>query len=285
MELPSRSSWRGFTLVELLVVIGIIVVLIGLLIPATAMIRAQTFASKSQSNIKQWGFAIVQWGNAHKEQIPWEGAKDTPPMAANLTQDVFWPNALAPFVGERPYRELVDEAFAQQVHVANWDNHNSVWTDPAAKPMNSEPWSFSGPGKQGVPRGFWFCYVMNIRLNQTLLMNAGLPSDSFKQLIRQSHIAAPDRTVVMLEMRANPIELPPDDPGFNRNLDRAACSWKRFSARHFKGGHLSFADGHVAWFTNEQATTNVQGSRLPATPNGDWNTNKLIWDPVGPALN
>lgn len=285
MRSPRRTSVAGFTLVELLVVIGVIVVLVGLLIPATGMIRAQMFATKSQSNIRQWGFAIVQWGNSHKEQIPWEGAKDTPPMATNLMRDVFWPNALAPLVGERPYSQMVEDAFAQQVHVANWDNHNSVWTDPAARPMNAEPWPFGGAGKQGIPRGFWFCYVMNIRLNQTLLMNAGLPGDSFQQLVRQSHIAAPDRTVVMVEMRANPAELPPDDPGFTRNLDRAACSWKRFTARHFKGGHLSFADGHVAWFLNEQATTNSQGSRVPTDPGGNWNTNKLIWDPVGPANN
>jgi prepilin-type processing-associated H-X9-DG protein len=151
--------------------------------------------------------------------------------------------------------------------------------------MNAEPWAFGGAGKQGIARGFWFCYVMNIRLNQTLLLNGGLPADSFKQLVRQSHIRAADRTVVMVEMRSNPIELPPNDPGFNRNLDRAACSWKRFSARHFRGGHLSFADGHVAWFTNDQATTNMQGSREPTTPNGDWNTNRLIWDPIGPATN
>jgi len=285
MRLRSRPSNQAFTLVELLVVIGIIVVLIGLLIPATGMVRAQMFATKSQSNMKQWGFAVVQWGNANKEQIPWEGAKDTPPMATNLTQDVFWSNALAPFVGEQPYSELVDDAFSQQVHVANWGNHNSVWTDPAAKPMNAEPWAFGGSGKQGISRGFWFCYVMNIRLNQTLLLNAGLPSDSFKQLMRQSHISAPDKTVVMLEMRASPAELPANDPFYNRNLDRAACSWKRFAARHFQGGHLSFADGHVAWFTNEQATTNAQGSRSPTTPSGDWNTSKLIWDPLGPAIN
>ena len=276
---------RGFTLIETLVVIGIIVLLVGLIIPAAAMVRAQSYAVQSQSNLKQWGLAIVQWANVHQEQIPWEGAKDTLPMAANLAQDVFWPNALASFVGAATYREMVEEAYTRQEYVSNWNNHNSVWTDPAAIPVNTEPWAFGESGKGGISRGFWFSYVMNIRLNQTLLSSAGLPSTSFQKLVRMSHISAPDHTVLMLELRANPNELPQSDPGFIRNLDRAACSWKRFASRHFEGGHLTFADGHVQWMSNDQASTNSQGSRSPSTPDGDWNTNKLVWDPLGPARN
>jgi hypothetical protein len=34
---------------------------------------------------------------------------------------------------------------------------------------------------------------------------------------------------------------------------------------------------------NEEATTNSAGNRNPNHPQGDWNTNKLIWDPLGPA--
>jgi hypothetical protein len=46
-----------------------------------------------------------------------------------------------------------------------------------------------------------------------------------------------------------------------------------------------YADGHVGWIGNEEATTSVQGSRDPLTPAGDWNNGKLVWDPIGPALN
>ena len=70
-----------------------------------------------------------------------------------------------------------------------------------------------------------------------------------------------------------------------RNLDRSQCSWKRLAARHFEGGHLLFADGHAEWALNRDVTTNAQGSRDPLTPDGDWNTERFIFEPQGPARN
>jgi hypothetical protein len=46
---------------------------------------------------------------------------------------------------------------------------------------------------------------------------------------------------------------------------------------------MMFADGHVGWMLNEEATTNSQGSRDTSYTSGDWNTSKVIWDPLGPA--
>jgi prepilin-type processing-associated H-X9-DG protein len=104
-------------------------------------------------------------------------------------------------------------------------------------------------------------------------------------MVRTAHIAFADRTIYMFELRAQEGELAIDDPHRNASLDRASAGWKRYAARYSNGGHSVFADGHVSWIGNEEATTNAQGSRVPSTPNGDWNNGKLIWDPLGPALN
>src|SRR5690348_2980681 len=66
-----RSSRRGFTLVELLVVIGIIAVLISILLPALNKARQQANEVKCESNMKQLYTCIAMYVGDNKQYLPY----------------------------------------------------------------------------------------------------------------------------------------------------------------------------------------------------------------------
>jgi prepilin-type N-terminal cleavage/methylation domain-containing protein/prepilin-type processing-associated H-X9-DG protein len=61
----------AFTLVELLVVIGVIAVLIAILMPALKKARAHAIAVQCQSNLRQIGMAVQMYATANRDVVPW----------------------------------------------------------------------------------------------------------------------------------------------------------------------------------------------------------------------
>lgn len=106
---------KAFTLVELLVVIGIIALLIAILMPVLGRAREQANWVKCLSNMRQLGQAFMMYTNNNKGFFPRAGAngdpldwiywQDTPPGTnPNLSIDRC---PLAPYLGIPVNRELL----------------------------------------------------------------------------------------------------------------------------------------------------------------------------------
>src|SRR5688572_1598921 len=86
-----RRFRNAFTLVELLVVIGIIALLISILLPSLAAARRQAKSVTSLSNLRQVGIGIVQYRIENKGYYPLAAWNKFPGRARFRWADAIYP--------------------------------------------------------------------------------------------------------------------------------------------------------------------------------------------------
>jgi type II secretory pathway pseudopilin PulG len=64
------SRRQGFSLVEVLLVIGMVVILIGLLLPAICKVRVTDARSASANRLKQIALAVHDYNDAYQGKLP-----------------------------------------------------------------------------------------------------------------------------------------------------------------------------------------------------------------------
>jgi prepilin-type N-terminal cleavage/methylation domain-containing protein/prepilin-type processing-associated H-X9-DG protein len=94
---PKGRRTSGFTLVELLVVIGIIALLVSILLPSLGRAREQAKQIKCLSNIRQIGMAFLMYENDNKMHLPYSA----PYSDAEYADFLYWQTTSASVPGPR----------------------------------------------------------------------------------------------------------------------------------------------------------------------------------------
>lgn len=122
--LARRNCRRGFSLVELLVVIGIVGTLIGLLLPAVQQARESSRRAACSNNLRQSSLAVIAYESARRALPP--GSDQVPRPGLPQGSQFAWSSFVLPYIGETALAERIDRSKAWNAPGGN-DTCSDTW--------------------------------------------------------------------------------------------------------------------------------------------------------------
>jgi prepilin-type N-terminal cleavage/methylation domain-containing protein/prepilin-type processing-associated H-X9-DG protein len=223
----TRPRSRGFTLVELLVVIGIIALLLGVLLPALRKAQEAARAVNCLSNIRQLSNATVMWANDHRgympagggntkyawnpiklkieQVIPPSGNDNDPAYRENVADWIAWARTIDPFNGATasvPSQNITESALATYLG-AKRVYHNSPQQANEANPKLEAVYrcpSDNIPGRNSAQDNSHGIYRYSYSMNRFYAGPVTTPQKRFDGLFngKISSISAPAQKVLYI---------------------------------------------------------------------------------------
>ena len=210
-----RRCNRGFTLVELLVVIGIIALLISILLPALSQAQRAAQATKCQANVRSLAQAIRAFSVDNNDHFPGFKIKSGPSWRYD------WLAGATSFDPGSKSSSQQPQAGTLFKYVRN----KQVYRCPAIP---------EGEWKSGVDSNGLFDYSLPSKFNGAKLSK--IPRTA--QIRIDSYVANIPTPIVMEE-----------HPSYiNKWCDGSFCEDDQLTYNHRKGTHIGTVDGSVHWF-------------------------------------
>ncbi len=270
---------HAFTLVELLVVIGVIAILIAILLPALLKARRSANAVVCMNNLRMIGLGMAGYELEYNGAIPWEGYAEGDRPIRHLgpwSEPSVWFNAPLQWMGLPTYDQMQR---ADPGIPLPKSGDQGLFVCPEAGPAVAGTvddqvidgcfmlWGLDDLGNYERRKTYW-CYGYNTKLD------GGVEDRNvdYRVTLRRNRFRHSSETILLVEKLMRPKEF---DPPFPTEVGQQEVSWREFTTRHNKGGYILFLDNHVGFFTRREV---LSAPRAPF----DYNQpGMLIWDPRG----